>query len=295
MDLEIYPLRIFLKVMKLKSFSEAARQLNVTQPTVSQQIGKLEAKLEKKLFERVGHEIIPTALAKQLLGYAEQLSSIAEDCENFLLDEKSTLRGEVRYAMPESCQWTPHFKNIMKQISTYEGIQFKIGILPTDGVARGIIEGVYDFGFVVGERLHPELTFEKFSDEPYGLVGRSEKLFKPLEEKRFEDLRLVTFPGWELFFTTWCRAHGIFEKIQRATPVPAVHIGTLAGAIHAVQEGAGVAVLPLQCVPKELKEFKLKSVGASNPIYVTKRVGDKLSRRTELVLDLLKKSKKDLG
>lgn len=295
MDIELYPLRIFAKVMELQSFSEAARQLGLTQPTISQQIGKLEANLGKRLFERVRHEIIPTAIARQLLPYAHQMLSLAEETQNFLADQKSQIKGDVSYAMPESCQWTPHFRHIMSEIRSLPEVQFKIGILPTDKVAMGIVEGEFDFGFIVGEKLHPELTFERFADEPYVMVAKDEKLFEAFRKKKYDELRIVTFPGWELFFSTWLKANGIYAEVKKSMKTPTVNIGTLAGAIHAIQEGAGAGVLPLQCVPEGLAEFKLKNTIASNPIYVAKRVGDKLTKRAETVLEMLKKSKKELG
>jgi DNA-binding transcriptional LysR family regulator len=295
MNIELYTLRIFSKVMELQSFSEAGRHLGLTQPTISQQISKLEGTLGKRLFERVRHEIIPTAIARQLLPYAQQMLSLAEETENFLSDQKTKLRGDVSYAMPESCQWTPHFRHIMSEIRTLPDVQFKIGILPTDKVAMGIVEGEYDFGFIVGEKLHPELSFEKFADEPYAMVGADDSIFEAFRKKKYDQVRIVTFPGWELFFTTWLKTHGIYSDVKKNMKTPSVNIGTLAGAIHAIQEGAGAGVLPLQCVPAGLAEFKIKNTVASNPIYVAKRVGDKLTKRAETVLEMLKKSKKELG
>ena len=46
MDIEIYGLKIFSNVMKFMSFSQAAREMKLTQPTVSQQIAKSKASLE---------------------------------------------------------------------------------------------------------------------------------------------------------------------------------------------------------------------------------------------------------
>ena len=198
--------------------------------------------------------------------------------------------------MPESCQWTPHFRRIMQQISTLPDVDFKIGILPSDQIARGLIENEYDFGFIVGEKLHPELRFEKFADETYMMVARDQSFFAPLQNMDYANLRMIAHPGWELFSTTWFKANDIWEGVKKNLKSPVVHIGTLAGAIHAAQEGAGVAILPLQCVAGEiengrLKSFNLKNVTASNPIYVSKRVNDILPKRAEKVLEMLKQSK----
>lgn len=299
MDFEIYSLKIFANIMKFKSFSQTAREMGITQPTVSQQMGKLEARLGKKLFERVGHEIIPTPLSHELLKYAHQITSLAEDCENFLLDQKTTLKGSVRYAMPESCQWTPHFRRIMQQISSLPELDFKIGILPSDKIARGLIENEYDFGFIVGEKLHPELRFEKFAEESYVMVAMDESYFLPLQKNELSSLRLIAYPGWESFSTCWFKTFGYWEDIKKRLKTPVVHIGNLAGAIHAVQEGAGVAIFPLQCISAEmetgkLKSFSPKNLTASQPIYLSRRVGDILPRRSETVLEMLKQSKREL-
>ena len=106
--------------------------------------------------------------------------------------------------------------------------------------------------------------------------------------------RLVTFPGWELFFTTWAKAHGLYDELKKNLNYPTVQVGTLAGAIHVIQEGAGVGVLPAQCVPVNLIEFNQSGIIASNPIYISKRIGDKLNRRAETALEMLKESKKEM-
>ena len=58
MDLRI--LRYFLMVAKEQSFTKAAKQLNITQPTLSRQLAALEDELETKLFYRGGGKITMT-------------------------------------------------------------------------------------------------------------------------------------------------------------------------------------------------------------------------------------------
>lgn len=58
MDLRI--LRYFLMVAKEQSFTKAAKQLNITQPTLSRQLAALEDELETKLFYRSGGKITLT-------------------------------------------------------------------------------------------------------------------------------------------------------------------------------------------------------------------------------------------
>jgi len=302
MDIEINALRIFVTVMDQKSFSAAAKALKITQPTVSQHIARLESEIKGRLFERVGHSIIPTPLAKELLDFSVPLLENVRSFQDRLQEQRVLPKGLVRYGMPESCQWTPHYRKVMSQIKEFPDLHFKIEIAPSESIIDRILRAELDFGFIVGERITPDLTYERFADEVYSAVATDISFFNPLKNtKDLDGLRLITYPGWEGFFTTWAKACG-FEKNIKKLHEPHVYIGTLAGAIHATQEGAGVAILPSHCVAKELQTGKLKEwhpqkkgAIASSPIHIAKRLGDHLPKRSLLILEMLKKSKLELG
>lgn len=298
MDIELYGLRIFSQVMADKTFSRAGLSLKITQPTVSQQIAKLENQLQGKLFERVGHDIIPTPLAQEVFSFSSNLLESVDGFIEKLQNRRSLPKGPVRYAMPESCQWTPHYRRVMAGISGIPDIHFKIDILPNELIIKNLIEGRIDFGFVVGERVAPELRFQKFSDEAYSAVARDKDQFRALgKDGDLFKLRLITYPGWELFFMTWAKAHGLWKSAKSRLNEPAVHIGTLAGAIHAIQEGAGVGVVPTHCVSQELERRELlewrtaKSGAVSNPVYIARRLGEAPPKRVEMVMEMLLRSK----
>ena len=306
MDVDLRSLRIFIKVIENNSFSAAARALRLTQPTVSQQMARLESELGGRIFERVGHEIHITDLGRKLHAYAIEVVERTERLKEDLSQERTQHVGLVRYAMPESCQWTPHFRSIMREIKKLPDVLFEIGILPSDEVLKAVQEGRMDFGFAVGERLQPELRFEHFADEAYSAVAATHDLLKPLKEKKLKDVRWIAFPGSELFLDTWSKSYGISKQVRSIQALPHVKIGTLAGAIHAVQEGAGVAIIPTHCVNDEiksgkLKEFILDKKAASNPnlnpnpIHIVRRHGERLPARAEVVLEMLKKAKREIG
>jgi DNA-binding transcriptional LysR family regulator len=255
MDINIKVFRIFRQVMRDGNFSKAARYLKIAQPTVSQQIAKLEADLETTLFERVGHEIIATESAKELLEFVESLLDQVDEFDENFKTKRSQPKGKVRYAMPESCQWTPHFKKIMSQTSELPEVQFEIQILPNELIIKGILEGSLDFGFVTGEKLAPELRFEKFSDERYSAISSEKNHFEGLKPHSKKPLRLISYPGYELFFMTWAKTNGVWNHFKSQIQAPSVYVGTLAGAIHAVKEGAGVAIIPTHCISDEINGF----------------------------------------
>jgi DNA-binding transcriptional LysR family regulator len=70
MDITLAPLRALQAVAREGSFSRAARQLGLTQPAVSMQIGQLESRVGMPLLERVGKRATPTEAGELLLAHA---------------------------------------------------------------------------------------------------------------------------------------------------------------------------------------------------------------------------------
>lgn len=79
MDLRV--LRYFLMVAKEQSFTKAAEQLNITQPTLSRQLAALEEELGAKLFRRGGHSI--TLTNEGLLLKRRALEILAKICGSY--------------------------------------------------------------------------------------------------------------------------------------------------------------------------------------------------------------------
>ena len=77
--MEIHQLRYFVAVAEEGSFSNAAEREHVSQPSLSQQIHKLEEELNQQLFDRLPRSVVLTEAGRTLLFYARQiLSGIAE-------------------------------------------------------------------------------------------------------------------------------------------------------------------------------------------------------------------------
>ncbi|MDS1030203.1 selenium metabolism-associated LysR family transcriptional regulator [Bacillota bacterium LX-D] len=76
--MEFKQLETFLLVTKCGSFTEAAKLLYISQPTVSIQIGALEEELGIKLFERQGKETSLTEAGKIFLKYTNQMLNIQQ-------------------------------------------------------------------------------------------------------------------------------------------------------------------------------------------------------------------------
>src|SRR3982751_3707940 len=77
--MEIHQLRYFVGVAEEGSFSHAAEREHVSQPSLSQQILKLEAELNQQLLDRLPRSVVLTEAGRCLLDHARQiLAGIAD-------------------------------------------------------------------------------------------------------------------------------------------------------------------------------------------------------------------------
>lgn len=77
--MELRQLEYLVAIDETGSFSAAARRLGVRQPSISEQIRRLETTLRQPLLDRLPGRVVPTAAGRQLLGHARRiLAEVAE-------------------------------------------------------------------------------------------------------------------------------------------------------------------------------------------------------------------------
>ena len=77
-------LRYFLAVARTGGFTQAARQMNVTQPTVSSAVSELEKSMGVQLFNRDNRHVALTTEGRLLLSYAVQVEDLLEEASERL-------------------------------------------------------------------------------------------------------------------------------------------------------------------------------------------------------------------
>lgn len=91
-------LEYFRTVAKLGHFTKAAQELNVTQPSLSKAISRLESSLGVRLFDRQGKKIRLNAYGYALLRHVDQLFIELDDAQKELRDMQDAERGTVSMA-----------------------------------------------------------------------------------------------------------------------------------------------------------------------------------------------------
>lgn len=93
--MEIQQLRYFLAVARLKNFSRAAERCNVAQPSLSQQIIKLEDELGERLLERTRREARLTEAGRLFLPHAERVLAELELGREKVGAARGVMRGRI--------------------------------------------------------------------------------------------------------------------------------------------------------------------------------------------------------
>ena len=89
-------LKYFLAIAELKHFGHAAQQCNVSQPTLSGQIKKLEETLGVMLFERTNRRVMLTEAGHQIVIYAKRIIREVDAIHEIADSTRDPLAGKFR-------------------------------------------------------------------------------------------------------------------------------------------------------------------------------------------------------
>jgi len=93
--MELHQLRYFCAIVDSGSFSRAARQSHVSQPSLSQQIRKLEDELGSRLFDRLGRSVRLTEIGQTFLPRARAVLRELEAARGDLAHQKDSMGGTI--------------------------------------------------------------------------------------------------------------------------------------------------------------------------------------------------------
>lgn len=77
--MNIYNLRYFVTLARIRQYTKAAEELCITQPSLSHAISQMEKELGVRLFEKNGHKITLTQFGEEFLSYAEKTLVVLDD------------------------------------------------------------------------------------------------------------------------------------------------------------------------------------------------------------------------
>ncbi len=159
-------LRTFRAVYRTKSLSRASEMLNISQPTVSQQIFNLEAHLGEKLFDRKSKGVIETNEGRLLNTLVSGSIEDLEEIEHLIISKKSDLKDIITIGI-SSHLYASILKDKIFDINDRVHIQFSNKkTLITD-----VEEGRLLYAIIPGETNTFDLINDVISDQQLVLVS----------------------------------------------------------------------------------------------------------------------------
>ena len=141
-------IRYFTEVARQKNFSRAAKICNVSQPSLSQQIKKLEEEIGGALFLRTQNAIMLTQLGSEFLKYAQAIMAEVETAEEFVTQtQQNTLRTIRIGAIPTIAPYM--LPDIVQKIrKRHERVKFELIEKRTEMLVDALQLGTIDFALM---------------------------------------------------------------------------------------------------------------------------------------------------
>lgn len=144
MDLRV--LRYFLMVAREQSFTRAAEQLNITQPTLSRQLAALEEELGAKLFDRGGHNLTLTNEGLLLKRRALEIVDMEEKILSEFKGDQESMEGKITIGCGEFMAVETLAEICKRFKEKYPLVQFAVHTGTADTVSDMMNRGLVDVG-----------------------------------------------------------------------------------------------------------------------------------------------------
>ena len=245
-------LRTYLEVIKAGSFSEVARKLSISQPTVSFQIQKLERDLSVRLIDRSKKKIIMTEAGKRLLRFAE----FVEEERARLLDDVEQLREEVVGDLVITASTVPGEFLIPAILSEFKvqhpAVGIRVAVSDSLTVINDVQNGAYEVGFCGAMPEGQDLESFKIAEDEIVLIVFPEHPFANRPE--VSPMEVV---GEPLIFReeTSGTQRSVESQLLEAgfnlgQCAPKLILGTTQAIVSAVEAKAGIAFVSSLAVKK---------------------------------------------
>jgi DNA-binding transcriptional LysR family regulator len=299
LQIEFRHLETFCRVADLKSFSKAADDLFLTQPTVSGHILSLEQSLSLRLLDRAGREVRLTKSGKVFREYASKLLSLRRNMLNALSDFSQGIRGELslgsstipgEYLLP---------KLIGDFKKAHPSLVISLKIADTKEVLQYVLQDQVEFGIIGAKLNHPSLHYEKYEEDQIVLVAPSDH---PLTREKRVDLDKLLREPWII------REEGSGTRIavERALRRKgrtlkqfnvAMEMGSTSSVKEGVKAGLGLAFISARATEGEVGQGSLSRIDVEGleplfrQIYIVSHRRRTLSPMATKFLRFLKEKK----
>ena len=249
-------IRAFCVLARTGSFTQTARELNLTQSGISHSMKALESDIGCRLLDRLGKKIVLTQAGEQLLHHTKKILFEMESAREAIGHLGKWGRGRLRLgASTTACQHIiPPVLREFKESFPEHAIAIEPGDAPQ--LVAALLQHRIDLAISLEVAKEPQLAFRPlFEDElqfvvatlhPWGQAGRVDRLEIPRQNYILYSKRSVTFRLVENYFRN--------EQMALNT---VIELGNMEAIKELVKLGLGLSIMAPWVVRKELEEGSL--------------------------------------
>jgi LysR family hydrogen peroxide-inducible transcriptional activator len=251
--MEVHQLRYFVAVAEEGNFSRAAERMFVAQPSLSQQIHKLEAEVGQRLFDRLKRKATLTEAGAGLLPFARKILNDLNDAQRFVTDVRKEPAGPVRVGAIATI--APY---VMRSLvdgcaKKFPKVDLQIVEDVTENLVRASDDGEIDLAVISTCKPTVTMHLEACAMETlllalpkgHSLAGQKEIAWPKLRKEKILMLHESHCLSHQI--RRWCEQRGI--RALDTTTV--LQLSTM---LELVAAGRGVCFVPAMAVRKERAE-----------------------------------------
>ena len=236
-------LEYVLALAEHQHFGRAAQATFVTQPTLSQQVQKLESELDSVLFDRSKNPVQPTAAGEIVIRQARRVLAEGRMISESIAELKGELVGELRIGViPTAAPFIlPYF--LTQMTHEHHGVKLSVREMPTDEIVQRLHQEDIDLGILALPLDEPGLIEEPLFVEPFmAFVCNTHPLSsaKTLQAEEIENEEIWLMAEGHCFrdqALQVCHSSKPSERLEFSA-------GQIQTLIHLVKNSGGITLLP---------------------------------------------------
>jgi DNA-binding transcriptional LysR family regulator len=294
----LHQLKVFEATARHGSFTRAAEELYLTQPTVSIQVKQLTKAVGLPLFEQIGKRLYLTQAGQQLLETCQRVFEGLEQFEMAIADIKGMKQGQLRIAVITTAKYfVPRLLGPFCQ--RFPGIDISLKVTNHQNIQERMANNEDDLYIISQTPEQPDLTIHPFLENPlmviapknHPLVGKKNIPIEALNGEQF--IMREPGSGTRQAVQTLFEKHDIDVKVR-------LELGSNEAIKQAIAGGLGISVLSVHPIISEgtTGEFALLDIEGF-PIerhwYVAHLAGKQLSVVADTFLKYLLEESRDMA
>ena len=257
-------LKIFYLATKKGNLSQAAQELNITQPAVTKAIQRIQGFYEIKLLNRFGKKLVLTDAGLTLYRIAEKIFDLEIQAEESIREFQKLKIGHIRIHASESfgAYYLPSIVNPFSK--KHSSIRISVSILPTEHVIENVANLKNDIGFVSYHADHEKVVCrEVLEDKMVFIASPTHSL---VNKKR---LTVMDLAGHSMIVhekgSVPSQAIGEFIRKNKVDIRIPLELSSNRAIIRAVADGLGIALVSRNVAREEMMTGKIVALPFPGP------------------------------